>query len=90
MAAVPGLPLSLIWITEDPHSGREKQVELTPAGERQFEAMMERGQRFSEQIVSPLALYMGKNQLSLIRPWRPSFHTNKKFLILQAHRWGCG
>ena len=36
-------PLSLIKLTEDPHSGREKQIELTAKGEKFLLEMMENG-----------------------------------------------
>lgn len=39
-------PLGLVRFTEHPQSGREKQVWLTPRGERFIQAMVERGTGF--------------------------------------------
>ena len=47
-------PLSLVQITEDPQSAREKQVRLTPKGERFLATMVAEGQRFEQQIVDQL------------------------------------
>ena len=47
-------PLSLVQITEDPQSAREKQVWLTPKGERFLAAMVAAGQKFEQQIVDQL------------------------------------
>tara|TARA_R110002110_G_scaffold413729_1_gene641609 strand:+ start:101424 stop:101921 length:498 start_codon:yes stop_codon:yes gene_type:complete len=41
-------------ITEDPRSGREKLVTLTPDGERQVQRMIERSEAFIHQIVDEL------------------------------------
>jgi DNA-binding MarR family transcriptional regulator len=47
-------PLSLVQVVEDPHSGREKQVLLTPKGERFLLNMVARGQQFLQQIVEQI------------------------------------
>ncbi|MEW6297290.1 MAG: winged helix DNA-binding protein [Thermodesulfobacteriota bacterium] len=47
-------PLSLVQIVEDPQSAREKQVRLTPKGERFLATMVAAGQRFEQQIVDQL------------------------------------
>ena len=47
-------PLSLVQITEDPQSAREKQVRLTPKGERFLATMVAAGQKFEQQIVDQL------------------------------------
>src|SRR5215510_2035203 len=47
-------PLSLVQIMEDPQSAREKQVRLTPKGERFLATMVAEGQRFEQQIVDQL------------------------------------
>jgi DNA-binding MarR family transcriptional regulator len=47
-------PLSLVQIVEDKQSAREKQVRLTPKGERFLATMVAEGQRFEQQIVDQL------------------------------------
>ena len=47
-------PLSLVQIVEDPHSGREKQVLLTPKGEQFLTTMVREGQTFLTEIVEQL------------------------------------
>ncbi len=47
-------PLSLVRVIENPHSGREKQVFLTPKGERFLATMVEQGTIFLEKIVEQL------------------------------------
>jgi len=47
-------PLSLVQITEDPQSAREKQVRLTPKGERFLATMVAAGQKLEQQIVDQL------------------------------------
>lgn len=43
-------PMNLIHLTEDPHSGREKQVTLTPKGERFVRTMVEAGRQFIDDL----------------------------------------
>ncbi|MBF6567561.1 MAG: winged helix DNA-binding protein [Candidatus Binataceae bacterium] len=45
-------PLSLIKVLDDPRSGREKQVVLTPKGERFLIKMVEQGRAFMRPIVA--------------------------------------
>src|SRR2546428_13757467 len=47
-------PLGLVQIVEDPQSAREKQVWLTPKGERFLATMVAAGQKVEQQIVDPL------------------------------------
>jgi DNA-binding MarR family transcriptional regulator len=47
-------PLSLVQILEDPQSAREKQVLLTPKGERFLAMMVAAGLKFEQQIVDQL------------------------------------
>jgi len=47
-------PLGLVQVIEDPQSGREKQILLTPKGERFLHSMVTEGQRFLRQIVEQL------------------------------------
>lgn len=48
-------PLDLVHIVEDPQSGREKQVFLTPKGERFLQTMVEAGQTYLRDIVDQLS-----------------------------------
>ena len=48
-------PLGLVRVLEHPHSGRERQVMLTPKGARHLETMVERGQKFVQKITDRLA-----------------------------------
>jgi DNA-binding MarR family transcriptional regulator len=47
-------PLGLVQVLEDPHSGREKQILLTPKGERFLSAMVAEGREFLQQIVGQI------------------------------------
>jgi DNA-binding MarR family transcriptional regulator len=49
-------PLSLVQIIEDPQSAREKQVLLTPKGERFLATMVAEGIKFQQQIVDQLTV----------------------------------
>ncbi|MGH8012057.1 MAG: MarR family winged helix-turn-helix transcriptional regulator [Candidatus Binataceae bacterium] len=48
-------PLNLLEIVEDPSSGREKQVSLTPKGQKFLHVMVEQGHRFLQPIVERLS-----------------------------------
>ena len=48
-------PLGLVRQDEDPNSGREKVVSLTPRGERHMAAMIERGTAYVQLIVDGLS-----------------------------------
>lgn len=48
-------PMGLLEIREHPNSGRERQVWLTPKGEREIQRMIERGQRFIQTMVNHLS-----------------------------------
>lgn len=60
-------PLSLVQITEDPHSGREKQVQLTTKGERFLGAMLMQGQEFLRTIVEQLSEEEVRNGIHFLR-----------------------
>ncbi len=47
-------PLSLVQLVEDPQSAREKQVWLTPKGERFLDTMVAEGLKFQQRIVDYL------------------------------------
>jgi len=48
-------PMNLVQIMEDPHSGREKQIQLTIKGERFLSTMLMQGQEFLHAIVEQLS-----------------------------------
>jgi len=48
-------PLELVSIVEDPRSGREKQVYLTPEGKHFLHTMVEAGQRYLDNLVCGLS-----------------------------------
>lgn len=47
-------PLELVALEEDPRSGREKIVSLTPAGERHIAEMIARGTAYVQRIVDEM------------------------------------
>jgi DNA-binding MarR family transcriptional regulator len=59
-------PLSLVQVVEDPHSGREKQVFLTPKGERFLLNMVARGQQFLQKIVEQLPQELVKTGIEFL------------------------
>jgi DNA-binding MarR family transcriptional regulator len=48
-------PLELVRIVEDPRSGREKQVFLTPEGKHFLHTMVAAGQRYLDDLVCGLS-----------------------------------
>lgn len=54
LRSMSGPPLALVTQVEDPRSGREKIVTLTPEGEAYIEAMIERGTAYVQRIVDGL------------------------------------
>jgi DNA-binding MarR family transcriptional regulator len=54
LRAMASPPLSLVRLVEDPQSGREKLVILTPKGERFLVTMVERGREFLRPMVAQL------------------------------------
>jgi DNA-binding MarR family transcriptional regulator len=60
-------PLSLVQVVEDPHSGREKQVFLTPKGERFLLSMVTQGQKFLQRIVEQLSEETVSNGIEFLR-----------------------
>lgn len=62
-------PLGLIQIMEDPDSGREKLIKLTPKGERFMLQMVTNGQalmRWAADYMTPAEVEMGVHFLSLV------------------------
>jgi DNA-binding MarR family transcriptional regulator len=60
-------PLGLIQIVEDPKSGREKQVLLTPKGERFLLTLVERGRAFFHPLGERLAPELIRDGLVFLR-----------------------
>jgi DNA-binding MarR family transcriptional regulator len=60
-------PLSLVQIVEDPQSAREKQVLLTPKGERFLGTMVGEGQKFLQTIVDQLSAEEVRNGIHFLR-----------------------
>jgi DNA-binding MarR family transcriptional regulator len=60
-------PLSLVQLVEDPQSGREKQILLTPKGERFLAAMMAEGREFLQRIVEQLSEEEVKSGIQFLR-----------------------
>lgn len=48
-------PLKLVRLEEDPRSGREKIVRLTPRGEAHIEAMIARGTAYVQRIIDHMS-----------------------------------
>lgn len=48
-------PLELVRLEEDPRSGREKIVRLTPRGEAHIEAMIARGTAYVQRIIDHMS-----------------------------------
>lgn len=60
-------PLSLVQLVEDPRSGREKQVILTPKGERFLQAMVQAGREFLQGIIEQLSREEVRNGIQFLR-----------------------
>lgn len=48
-------PLELVTLVEDPASGREKIVTLTPKGEAHMKRMIAKGTAYVQQIIDPMS-----------------------------------
>lgn len=59
--------LSLVQLVEDPRSGREKQVILTPKGERFLQVMVQAGREFLQQIIAQLSPQEVRNGIQFLR-----------------------
>jgi len=62
-------PLSLVKLSEDPKSGRQKKVELTAKGERFIEQMVERGRAFIEPVVARISDEEAERGLNFLKKW---------------------
>ena len=60
-------PLSLVRLAEDPTSGREKMVILTPKGERFFAEMVEQGKQFLKPLIAQFSPEEVSNGLQFFR-----------------------
>ena len=60
-------PLKLVRLVEDPASGREKQVILTPKGERFLHTMEEEGKKFLRPFMAQMPPEESKELFRLLR-----------------------
>lgn len=60
-------PLSLVRLAEDPASGREKMVILTPKGERFLAEMVEQGKQFLKPLIAQFSPEEVSNGLQFFR-----------------------
>ena len=60
-------PLRLVQVTEDPDSGREKTVSLTPEGKRFLAAMAEKGQQLLRPLLAQLSAEEIRTGIHLFR-----------------------
>ncbi len=60
-------PLKLVRLVEDPDSGREKQVILTPKGERFLHTMEEEGKKFLQPFLAQMPPAESRELLRLLR-----------------------
>ena len=60
-------PLKLVRLVEDPDSGREKQVILTPKGERFLQTMEEEGKKFLQPFMGLMPQAEARELFRLLR-----------------------
>ncbi len=60
-------PLRLVCLVEDPDSGREKQVVLTPKGKRFLQTMEEEGKRFLQPFLEQMPPTESRELFRLLR-----------------------
>lgn len=60
-------PLKLVRLIEDPDSGREKQVILTPKGERFLQTMEEEGKKFLRPFMAQIPPAESRELFRLLR-----------------------
>ena len=60
-------PLKLVRLVEDPDSGREKQVILTPKGERFLQTMEEEGKKFLQPFLAQMPPAESRELFRLLR-----------------------
>ena len=60
-------PLKLVRLVEDPDSGREKQVILTPKGERFLHTMEEEGKKFLQPFLAQMPPAESRELFRLLR-----------------------
>ncbi len=60
-------PLKLVRLVEDPDSGREKQVVLTPKGERFLHTMEEEGKKFLQPFLAQMPPAESRELFRLLR-----------------------
>jgi DNA-binding MarR family transcriptional regulator len=70
-------PLSLVELTEDPHSAREKLISLTPKGEQFLVAMAARGEVFLHDIVQHLPAEVIRGGVEYFRQLIDAFNRSR-------------
>ena len=60
-------PLKLVRLVEDPDSGREKQIILTPKGERFLQTMEEEGKKFLRPFMAQMPPAESRELFRLLR-----------------------
>lgn len=84
-------PLALVQITEDPQSGREKLISLTPKGERFLSAMVTRGEEFLQHIVEQLPTELVHHGIEFLGQTTETFrrvHTSRQLRAVHAGKMG--
>jgi DNA-binding MarR family transcriptional regulator len=79
-------PLSLVEITEDPHSAREKLISLTPKGEQFLKAMAARGEVFLQDIVQHMPAEVIRGGVEYFRQLIDAFNRSRALRPLQVVR----
>jgi DNA-binding MarR family transcriptional regulator len=70
-------PLTLVEITEDPHSAREKLITLTPKGEEFVAAMAARGEVFLHDVVQHLPPNVTRGGIEYLRQLTAAFNQSR-------------
>lgn len=70
-------PLTLVHISEDPRSAREKLISLTPKGEQFLAAMAERGEVFLQDIVKHLPAEVAQGGIEYFRQLIEAFNHSR-------------
>jgi DNA-binding MarR family transcriptional regulator len=70
-------PLSLVELTEDPRSAREKLIALTPKGEQFLAAMAARGEVFLQDIVERMPAEVIRGGIEYFRQLTKAFNQSR-------------
>jgi DNA-binding MarR family transcriptional regulator len=81
-------PLGLVRVTEDPGSGREKIISLTPKGEQFVAGMALRGEQFLVQIVRHLAPGVARKGMEFFGQFIQAFKNSRSTRLVHTARSG--